>query len=103
MPDSPKPPSAYREFTRRFPELGEAWDRVRDGERATGLDEKTRRLLKLAIAAGAMRQGAVHSATRKARAAGAGEDEILAVVALAASTLGFPSTVAVYSWVRDEL
>lgn len=58
---------------------------------------------KLAVAVGAMRQGAVHSSVRKALDAGAKEDEILQVVALAATTLGFPSTVAVFTWVQDVI
>lgn len=103
MPEKPKPPAAYRAFVERFPELGDAWERARAGEDATPFDPPTRRLLKLAVAVGNMRQGAVHSAVRKARAAGATDDEIYGVVALAASTLGFPSSVAIFSWVTDEL
>lgn len=103
MSQSPKPPSTYREFIDRYPKLGEAWDRVREAEKAGPLQGKDVRLLKLAVALGAMREGAVHSAVRKAHAAGASEEEIHQVVALAASTLGFPSTVAVFSWVRDTL
>jgi alkylhydroperoxidase/carboxymuconolactone decarboxylase family protein YurZ len=103
MPNAPKPPSTYREFVTRYPKLGEAWDAVRAQEEAGPADDTARRLLKLAIAVGAMREGAVHSAVRKAKGAGASDDAIYQVVALAASTLGFPSTVAVYTWVQDTL
>ena len=103
MPNASKPPSTYREFVTRFPKLGEAWDAARAAEAAGPADGATRRLLKLAIAIGAMRPGAVHSAVRKAKAAGVGEDAIYQTVALAASTLGFPSTVAVYAWVKETL
>lgn len=103
MSNPSKPPSAYREFVSRYPKLGEAWDAVRAQEESGPADDVSRRLLKLAVAVGAMRQGAVHSAVRKANAAGADEEAIYQVVALAASTLGFPSTVAVYTWVRDTL
>jgi alkylhydroperoxidase/carboxymuconolactone decarboxylase family protein YurZ len=102
-PSQPGPPDTYREFIDRFPKLGEAWQRVREAEEAGPFDDRTRRLLKLAVAVGNLREGAVHSAVRKARAAGAGEDEIYGTLALAASTLGFPATVAVYTWVTDEL
>ncbi len=95
----PQPPRAYTDFIRRFPQLGEAWDKIREAEAAGPFDAKTRRLLKLAIAAGALREGAVSSAARKARAAGASEAEIGAVIALAASTVGLPSAVAVSTWV----
>jgi len=52
---------------------------------------------------GAMREGAVHSAVRKARAAGVTRADIEQVVALAASTVGFPSAVALHSWCLDTL
>jgi alkylhydroperoxidase/carboxymuconolactone decarboxylase family protein YurZ len=49
-----------------------------------GSNNKTVRLIKLAIAIGAMREGAVHSGVRKALAAGIAVDEIEQVVASAA-------------------
>jgi len=66
-----RPPATHQQFVHRFPGLGKAWDLV-NHEGGTGpLDAKTQRLLKLAIAMGAMREGAVHSGARKARDAGA--------------------------------
>ncbi len=100
MSEESKAPKGYRRFVARFPKLGEAWDRAREAELQGPADEKALRLLKLAIAIGAMRQGAVTSATRKALDAGATEEEILQVVALGASTLGFPSAVAISSWIE---
>lgn len=96
-------PKSYSRFVARFPKLGEAWEAARSAELRGPADEKARRLLKLAIAVGAMRQGAVTSSTRKALDAGASEEEILQIVALGASTLGFPSAVAVYSWIEPIL
>jgi 4-carboxymuconolactone decarboxylase len=55
------------------------------------------------VSIGAMREGAVHSNVRKALAAGIAPDEIMQVVALAASNIGMPATVAVFTWVRDML
>ncbi len=95
-----KPPKIHDEFVRRFPKLGQAWDLMREAS-AGPLDERTCSLLKLAIAVGALREGAVHSSARKARALGATRAEIEQIVALAASTLGMPATVAVYSWLRE--
>lgn len=103
MADKSKAPKSYSRFVTRYPKLGEAWELARHAEREGPADEKTLRLLKLAIAVGAMRQGAVTSAARKALDAGAHEDELLQVVALAATTLGFPSTVAVSSWLEPIL
>ncbi len=97
-----KPPAAHQQFVRRFPRLGKAWDLVNQEGGEGPLDAKTQRLLKLAIAVGAMREGAVHSGVRKARDAGASLAEMEQVIALAASTIGFPSAVAVWSWVREE-
>lgn len=103
MAERPGPPKAYREFIARFPELGEAWDLARKAEASGPLEGKTARLVKLGVAIGAMRKGAVGSATRKARAAGASDDEIFHVAALAASTLGFPATVAVFTWIGEAI
>lgn len=99
----PKPPDTFLEFTQRYPQLAEAWRLAQRAGEAGPLDEKAQRLVKLGIAVGSLREGAVHSAVRKALAAGVTRDEIDQVVALAASTIGFPSAVAVFSWVRDEL
>ena len=67
------------------------------------LDAKTRALVKLALAAGAWREGAVHSHTRRAREAGCTPDEIRHVILLGTTTLGFPSMMAALTWVEDVL
>jgi alkylhydroperoxidase/carboxymuconolactone decarboxylase family protein YurZ len=99
----PTPPDTFAEFTQRFPKLGEAWKLAGEAGRTGPLDEKTARLVKLAVAVGCLREGAVHSAARKALASGVTRAEVEQVIALAASTLGFPGAVAAYSWVRDVL
>ena len=48
-------------------------------------------------------EGAVHSHTRKAIEAGCSNQEIKQTVMLALPTIGFPSTMAVMSWVEDIL
>jgi 4-carboxymuconolactone decarboxylase len=102
-PKTPKTPKTYEAFVERYPKIGEAWEKLRAEEAAGPLDDQTSRLVKLGVAVGSMREGAVHSAVRKARSAGASREEIEHVIALAASTIGLPSTVAVFSWARDEL
>jgi alkylhydroperoxidase/carboxymuconolactone decarboxylase family protein YurZ len=97
-----RPPALHREFIRRFPRLGEAWDLVNEEGAAGPLDARTQRLLKLAIAIGALREGAVHSGVRKARDVGVTPAEMEQVVALAASTIGLPAAVAAWSWVKEE-
>ena len=100
----PKPPKTYNDFCARYPDLEKAWERINmAGERAGDLDEKSRRLVKLAISVGALREGAIRSGVRKAVAMGVSRRDIEQVVALAAGTLGMPATVAVFSWVREAL
>lgn len=96
-------PRAYRAFVRRFPKLAKAWDLIGEAGGEGPLDESTARLVKLGIAIGAMREGAVHSSVRKARAAGLPREALRQIVALAAGTLGLPSTVAVHTWVEETL
>jgi 4-carboxymuconolactone decarboxylase len=96
-------PKTYHEFKARFPKLAEAWDLTREASLAGPLDERSQLLVKLGVSIGAMREGAVHSAVRKAVHAGIDAAAIEQTVALAASTLGFPATVAVWTWVRDML
>lgn len=97
----PKPPATHEEFVTRYPKLREAWGLLHEAGEQGPLDARATRLVRLAIAIGAMREGAVHSNTRKALSEGLRPEEIEQVVALAAGTLGMPATVAVYSWVRD--
>ncbi|HJV22120.1 MAG TPA: carboxymuconolactone decarboxylase family protein [Holophagaceae bacterium] len=98
----PEPPSQYTAFVARFPKLGEAWEAIHEAGAQGPLDERTIRLVKLAIAVGAQRSGAVHSSVRKARAMGIPDAEIEQVVSLAAGTLGLPATVAAWTWLHDK-
>ena len=103
MSDMPKPPKTFRAYVERYPHLGEAWDRIRQAEGDGPLDARTVRLIKLGVAMGALREGAVHAGVRKAVALGIPREDIEQVVALVAGTLGMPASVACFSWVRDVL
>src|SRR5262249_51885502 len=103
MNSAPKPPETYQAFVRRYPRIGQAWEAIGEAGKQGPLDEKTVRLLKLAIAIGALREGAVHAGVRKALAQGISREEVEQVIALAAGTIGLPATVAVFSWVQDTL
>lgn len=98
----PKPPRTFEEFSETFPTLRKAWDLLGDAAKEGPLDERTARLIKLGVAIGAMREGAVHSSARKARALGATSAELEQIVALASSIIGLPSAVAAWTWVRDK-
>ena len=101
MSGPPKPPKTFLEFGERFPKLQQGWESIAEAGREGPLDERTARLVKLGIAIGAMRDGAVHASVRKARAMGIPDEAIEQVVALAAGTVGLPAAVAAWSWTRD--
>lgn len=98
-----KPPATFVAFQQKYPLIAQAWDQLSAAGQQGPLDEPTQRLIKLAVAIGSAREGAVHSATRKALAAGASREAIEQVIALAASTIGLPPAVAAFSWVQEQL
>lgn len=103
MSDLPKPPKTHHQFNEAFPELGKAWEIIGGAGKQGPLNEKTARLVKLAVAIGAQQEGAVHASVRKGLAMGITRDELDQVISLSAGTLGFPQTVAAYTWIKDLL
>jgi alkylhydroperoxidase/carboxymuconolactone decarboxylase family protein YurZ len=103
-PSSRGVPTRFQKFGKKHPAVMEAYEALGEATQQAGpLDAKTRCLVKLAIATGAGREGAVHSHTRRALQAGGSPDEIRHVVLLATTTLGFPSMMAALTWVEDVL
>ncbi len=100
---SKKPPKKYKDFIKQYPKLMEAWESIAEAGKKGPLDDKTIRLIKLAVAIGALKEGAVHASVRKAISLSISKEELEQVVALAAGTVGLPSAVAVYSWIQDIL
>ena len=97
-------PARYQHFEKSYPEVMQAVQALGEAAQSAGpLDSKTRGLVKLAIAVGAMREGAVHSHTRRALDVGCTPDQLRHVGVLAITTIGFPSTMAAMSWVEDIL
>lgn len=87
---------------RAHPGLWEAYNRLGQAAAEAGpLDAKAERLVKLAIAVGAGREGAVHSHVRRALAAGLSRDEVRHVALLAVTTIGWPAAIAALSWIED--
>jgi len=80
---------------RAFQELGE------ECHRAGPLDSRSRRLVKIGIAAGSGSEGAMHSAVRNALAEGVSRDEIRHAILLSITTIGFPNGQAALSWAED--
>jgi alkylhydroperoxidase/carboxymuconolactone decarboxylase family protein YurZ len=100
---APTPPEMYQQFVKRYPKLEQAWEQLSEAGREGSLDAKTIRLIKLGIAIGAMREGAVRANVRKAIALGIPQEEIEQVIAIGAATLGMSATVAIFSWIRSEM
>lgn len=85
----------YSEVWRAFTALGD------ECHRAGSLDERSRRLVKIALAIGAGLEGATHSAVRNALAAGITPEEINHVAVLGVTTLGFPEAMRALTWIGD--
>jgi alkylhydroperoxidase/carboxymuconolactone decarboxylase family protein YurZ len=99
-----KLPAAYERFQRTYRRVWEAYDRLgATAHREGPLDHKTRELVKLGMAIGGRLEGAVRSHAGRALEAGAARGEIEHVVALAVTTVGFPTAVAAFTWVEDVL
>lgn len=101
---SATPPPRFVQFSQDFPEFMAAYHALGSAAHESGpLDVKTRVLIKLAIAAGARLEGAVHSHARRALREGCTPEEIRHTVLLSATTIGFPPMMAAMSWVDDEM
>lgn len=99
-----KPPTFYQQFVEDYPEVAEAYERLGDTTRRAGsLTERETELIKLALAAGARLEGAVHSHARRALDAGASEEDLRHVGVLAITTLGFPFAMTVRALIEDVL
>ena len=97
-------PQPYLDFQQKYVEVWQAYDQLGTAVHAAGpLDEKSRALVKLALAVGAQREGAVHAHVRKLMELGVNPDEIRQVALLAIPTLGFPITMAALTWIDDIL
>lgn len=103
--DKKELPEFLRDVIDRYPKIWESFDALGKSvsELPNGIDRKTQHLVKLGIAIGAGREGAVHSHVRRARNAGFTNEEIFHAALLSITTIGWPGAVAVLSWIDDEL
>jgi AhpD family alkylhydroperoxidase len=100
---SNKLPNVFKELVSKYPEIAAAHDAMADAVRRTGpLDEKTCALIKIGISVGAGLESAVRSHVRRATAAGATRDEITQAIFQGMNTVGFPRTVAAWSWAQIQ-
>lgn len=97
-------PRAYERLQSRHANFMQAVENLGEAARKDGpLDEKISHLIQLAAAAANRSEGAVHSHTRRALAAGATPEELRHAVILLASTIGFPAMVATSCWVDEAI
>ncbi len=97
-------PKRFERFLREYPEIAVAYETLGDSIHRDGaLSDKERQLVKLALAAGAGMEGAVHAQVRKALKLKITKKEIRHVALLAIPTIGFPKSMAVMSWMDDIL
>ncbi len=97
-------PSRYERIRTDYPEVIAAVEHLGNAVGSAGpLDARTTHLIQLAAAAAVRSEGAVHSHTRRALAAGATEAQIRHAIIAVTSTIGFPTVTAALSWVDDVL
>ena len=95
-------PGTAGQIAREKPELWRAFQALGAATGDAGpLDERSRRLVNLALAIGADSEGATHSHSRRALAEGFTADELEHVAFLAITTLGWPQAVRGLTWIRD--
>lgn len=100
----PRLPKKVELFSASFGDVWQAFQKLgHECHRSGPLDDRTRRLVKVGIAAAAQSEGALHSAVRNAKAAGISAAEIRHVIVLSITTIGFPRAMAAMSWTEDVL
>jgi 4-carboxymuconolactone decarboxylase len=96
-------PATFKQFVARYPALGQAHEQVaRAVDGAGPLDPKTLALIKIGICIGAGLESALRSHVRRALQHGASQAEVEQAILLAMNTVGFPRTVAAWSWAREQ-
>mgnify|MGYP001769201599 FL=1 len=101
MQEVPKP---YAQFKARFPQILEKNEELGTFIHEYGgpLDEKTRWLIKLGISAAGRHQTGVATHAKRAKEAGATEEEIIHALLLVIPTCGFPTFMEAYNEYKRE-
>jgi alkylhydroperoxidase/carboxymuconolactone decarboxylase family protein YurZ len=95
-------PKRYTNFAATYPPVAKAYESLGTAcHNAGSLNDKTRALVKLALAVAARQEGGVHAQVRKALETGVTIDEMHHVALLAIPTIGFPPAMAAMSWIDD--
>jgi 4-carboxymuconolactone decarboxylase len=99
-----KLPGPYQRLKKSHPKVFRAYEKL--GETAAGsgpLDQKTRELIKLGMAAAMRGENAVHSHTQRALEAGASVAEIEHTLMLGVTTFGFPTMMSALTWAYEAI
>ena len=95
-------PSTAGELADRYPDVWEQYSGLGKACSEAGpIDDETKRLLKIALAAGSESEGAVHSHVRRALDEGVDPETLRHVAILSIPTLGFPKAMATLTWIED--
>jgi 4-carboxymuconolactone decarboxylase len=98
----PQPSDFNEKFRTGHPEVWKAFSQLAEACHEGGpLDERSRRLVKLALAMASGLEGATHSAVRHAADAGITREEMAHVAVLGITTLGYPAAMRAMSWITD--
>ena len=96
-------PGTYREFVTKYPALGRTHESIAKAVESAGpLDAKTLALIKIGICIGAGLESALRSHVRRAIQHGADPAEVEQAILLGMNTVGFPRTVAAWSWAQEQ-
>ncbi|WP_349370121.1 carboxymuconolactone decarboxylase family protein [Salinarimonas sp.] len=95
-------PSGAGDVAAAYPRVWDAYAALgRATSEAGPIDGRTARLVKLALAIGALSEGAVHSHTRRALEEGIEPAALKQVALMAIPTMGFPQGVRALTWIED--
>jgi alkylhydroperoxidase/carboxymuconolactone decarboxylase family protein YurZ len=96
-------PATFKDFVSKYPALGRAHEGVAKAVDDAGpLDAKTLALIKIGICIGAGLESALRSHVRRALQHGATPAEVEQAILLGMNTVGFPRTVAAWSWAQEQ-
>lgn len=98
-----KLPGPFKAFIAKYPDLGKAHEEIaRSVDRLGPLDRKACELIKIGICVGAGLESALRSHVRRAMEAGAPRKSIEQAILLGMNTVGFPRTVAAWTWAHIQ-
>lgn len=97
-------PKPYQLFRREHPRVYAAYEALGVAAAEAGpLDQKTRELIKLGMAAANRSESGVESHTHRALEASATPDEIEHAITLGINTMGFSTMMAALSWAKQAM